>query len=302
VLASDVVESSESGLEKVRQTIDGMQSIRDATDEAERVIRGLGARTQEIGAILDVIDDVGDETTLLALNAAIIAAQAGDHGRAFSVVADEIKELAERVLSSTKEIGQLIRAVQQEADNAVGAIEAGSQRVAEGVDLAAEAGVSLEGITRAAAESGQHIQRIVEAVREQTGAAAHVAQLMDSVSSGVDQIRAAGTDQDRANEVVYRSAVTIGEIAQQVRRTTEEQSRGFARIRESVEHVRESVEQIDGSLREQATAYQQVTGFLEIVDENTHSNEQAVQRSEQTREARAREAEAMRGEVDRFRV
>ena len=69
------------------------------------MIHGLGGRVQEIGAIVDVIDDVADETNLLALNAAIIAAQAGDQGRAFSVVADEIKELADRVLSSTKEIG-----------------------------------------------------------------------------------------------------------------------------------------------------------------------------------------------------
>jgi methyl-accepting chemotaxis protein len=302
VLASDVVESSESGLAKVRETIHGMQSIRDATDDAEHVIRGLGERTKEIGAILDVIDDVGDETTLLALNAAIIAAQAGEHGRAFSVVADEIKELADRVLSSTKKISTLIRSVQSEADNAVGAIEAGSQRVSEGVDLAAEAGVSLEGITRAAAESGQHIQRIVEAVGEQTGAAAHVAQLMDSVGSGVDEIRSAGADQDRANEVVYRSAVTIREIAQQVRRTTEEQSRGFSRIRESVESVRESVERMDGSLRDQATACEQVTGFLEMVDENTHSNEQSVHRVESAMEGLSREAEALRAEVGHFEV
>jgi len=301
-LASDVVESSESGLVKVRETIDGMQSIRDATDDAERVIRGLGERTKEIGAILDVIDDVGDETTLLALNAAIIAAQAGEQGRAFSVVADEIKELADRVLSSTKEIGGLIRSVQGEAANAVGAIEAGSQRVAEGVDLAAEAGVSLEGITRAAAESGQHIARIVEAVREQTGAASHVAQLMDSVSSGVDEIRSASADQDRANEFVYRSAMTMSELAQQVRRTTEEQSRGFSRIRESVEAVRETVTRIDGSVREQDTACQQVRGFLDIVDGSAHSNEQAVERMQRSLESLSQEAEALRDEVGRFEV
>ena len=105
------------------------------------MIRGLGGRVHEIGAILDVIDDVADETNLLALNAAIIAAQAGEQGRAFSVVADEIEDLAERVLSSTKEIGGLIRAVQDGDRQRDGAIEGGATSSPRGVALAAEAGV-----------------------------------------------------------------------------------------------------------------------------------------------------------------
>ena len=122
-----MVKSAENGQAKVRQTIEGMNEIREATETAEQVIKSLGRRTKEIGAIVDVIDDVADETNLLALNAAIIAAQAGEHGRAFSVVADEIKDLADRVLASTKEIGTLISAVQEESGNAIGAIEKGTR-------------------------------------------------------------------------------------------------------------------------------------------------------------------------------
>ena len=127
-LSDQVVASAESGQTKMVQTIEGMEAIREATETAERVIRNLGSRTREIGAIVDVIDDVADETNLLALNAAIIAAQAGEQGKAFSVVADEIKELADRVLASTKEIGGLIRAVQEEGSNAIGAIEKGASQ------------------------------------------------------------------------------------------------------------------------------------------------------------------------------
>lgn len=301
-LSREVVDSAESGQGKVSQTIGGMQAIRDATDTAESVIRGLGDSTKEIGAILDVIDDVADETNLLALNAAIIAAQAGEHGRAFGVVAEEIKELADRVLASTKEIGSLIRSVQSESTNAVGAIEEGSRSVASGVELSAAAGVSLEGITKKARESGRHIGEIVLAVQEQTKAAGHVVELMERVRTGVEQIASAGAEQDRGNETVYRSAVTMSEVAQQVRRTTEEQARGFGRIRESVEGVRDAVEQINASLQEQSSACSQVAEFLEEVVDRTRGNEQAAQGMSAAVESLTRQANALREDVARFQI
>ena len=300
-LSRGVVDSSASGQTKVTQTIVGMEAIREATDAAESVIRGLGTRATEIGAILDVIDDVADETNLLALNAAIIAAQAGEHGRAFSVVADEIKELADRVLVSTKEIGGLIRAVQDESANAIEAIEQGSRSVAEGVDLSAQAGTSLEEITRAARESGDRMTEIVSAVREQTKAATHVVGLMERVRGGVEQIGNAGAEQDRGNEVVYRSAVTMREVAQQVRRTTSEQSRGFGRIRESVEGVREAAEQINGALQEQSDATQQVMEFLEQVAASTLGADSAGEQLETSQQALVEQADILRREVARFR-
>jgi methyl-accepting chemotaxis protein len=301
-LSSEVVSLAESGQEKVSQTIQGMEAIRDATDAAEAVIQGLGARAKEIGGILDVIDDVADETNLLALNAAIIAAQAGEHGRAFSVVADEIKELADRVLASTKEIGGLIRSLQDESVNAIGAIEAGTASVASGVELSAEAGSSLEEITRASRESGTRIGGIVSAVREQAKATSHVAALMEGVAGGVQQILVAGSEQDKGNEVIFRSAVTMREVAQQVRRTTEEQSRGFSRIRESVEGVRVTVESINTSLQDQSSACSQVASFLEQVFDGTRSNEEAAQRMGESMQGLLTQAQALREDVAKFQI
>ena len=204
-LSHQVVASAESGQTKMVQAIEGMEAIREATETAERVIRNLGSRTREIGAIVDVIDDVADETNLLALNAAIIAAQAGEQGRAFSVVADEIKELADRVLASTKEIGGLIRAVQEEGSNAIGAIEkGGGERGVGGGPVGGGRGESRGDHARRAAESGTRIAGIVTAVREQAKAASHVVELMERVRGGVEQIRGAAAEQDRGNEVVPR--------------------------------------------------------------------------------------------------
>jgi methyl-accepting chemotaxis protein len=301
-LSTYVVSTAESGQEKVRQTIEGMDAIRLATETAEKVIRNLGGRTKEIGAIVDVIDDVADETNLLALNAAIIAAQAGEHGRAFSVVADEIKDLADRVLASTKEIGELIRAVQEEGANAIGAIESGTQSVASGVDLSAEAGVSLEEITRASRDSGERIQGILTAVRAQARAASHVVELMEKVRGGVEEIRNAATEQERGNTVVYRSTTAMRDVAQQVRMTTEEQSRGSGRIRESVEGQRDAVEQINEALQEQAAACRSAVEFIEEIFAQTRANEESARRMDQASKGLLKQSAGLREDVHRFQL
>ncbi|MGH0034338.1 MAG: methyl-accepting chemotaxis protein [Myxococcota bacterium] len=301
-LSRGVIESAEQGHDKVRQTISGMESIRIATETAENVIRGLGSRAVEIGAIVDVIDDVADETNLLALNAAIIAAQAGDQGRAFSVVADEIKELADRVLASTKEIGGLIRSVQEESANAVGAIEEGSRSVASGVQMSMEAGSSLEDITRASRESGTRIQEIVQAVREQTKAAGHVVELMVRVSERVEAIQQATSEQDRGNEVVFRSSVAMREVATQLRGTTEEQARGGARIRESIDGVREAVEAINRAIQVQSESNGELVRFLEEVSSRTAANEQSAARMETATEALRGQSRALHDDVRKFEI
>ncbi len=301
-LSDQVVSSAERGQAKVSQTIQGMEAIREATETAERVIRHLGGRTEEIGAIVDVIDDVADETNLLALNAAIIAAQAGEQGRAFSVVADEIKDLAERVLASTKEIGGLIRSLQEEAGNAIGAIERGASSVASGVDLSAEAGMSLEEITRASRESGTRMGAIVGAVREQARAAGHVVELMERVRGGVAEIRTAAAEQDRGNVVVYQGAVTMREVSAQVRGTTEEQARGSVRIRQSVEGVRDAVERINEALQEQSRACAEAVELLETVHGRTRSNEEAARQMDSVAKEILAQAEALRADVRRFQV
>lgn len=301
-LSSRVVATAEAGRERVRQTIVGMSAIHDTTETAERLIRSLGSRAKEIGAIVDVIDDVADETNLLALNAAIIAAQAGEQGKAFSVVADQIKDLADRVLASTKEIADLIRAVQGETANAIAAVEQGSRSVQEGVDLSAEAGVALEEITGASKESGLRIAEIVNAVREQARAATHVVGLMEKVRSGVERIREAGREQERGNQLVHDGVFAMRDAALQVHATSAEQARGSARIRDSIGGVRQASERINQSLQDQSQSCRLALGTLEQVCERTRANEDASRSLEIAMRGIFREAETLRADVRRFRV
>jgi methyl-accepting chemotaxis protein len=131
------------------------------------VVRRLQRRTEDIGTILVVIDEVAEQTNLLALNAAIIAAQAGEHGKGFAVVAGEIKELAERTATSTKEIHDIIAALQVEGATAVQAIADGATRVEEGVRLSGTAKVALDRILESAKDSSRRIMQIAQETDQQ---------------------------------------------------------------------------------------------------------------------------------------
>jgi methyl-accepting chemotaxis protein len=299
-LSERVIEVAERGRERVRETIQGMEEIRNATEAAQGVIRGLSGRVASIGAILGVIDDVAEETNLLALNAAIIAAQAGEQGRAFSVVADEIKELADRVLENTHEIGSLISGVQQESRSAAEAMERGADRVQSGVSLAAEAGVALDEITVAARQSGDHTRGIVSAVKEQATASGHVVGLMARVRERVDQIRNAGIQHERGNEVVRRSALAMREVAQQVEQTTREQASGTAAIARSVERVRDAVAEIEQALQRQSASSAEAADFLELVHARTRSHDESASVLSGATEGLVKQAHGLRESIRRF--
>jgi methyl-accepting chemotaxis protein len=274
-LSDQVVGVADQGFRIVQQTMDGMHAIRETTATAESVIRGLGNRAGEIGAIVEVIEGVANETSLLALNAAIIAAQAGEHGRGFTVVAGEIRELATRVSSSTAEITHLIRSVQDESTNAVGAIERGTVSVAKGVELSEQAGRSLIEITRVARSNKKLVEGIVQSVREHTKAATHVMGAIEEVSSQAERIRAAAREQQQGNDLVLEQAVAMKDMAKHVHGTADEQSRGTRLIVESIESVQAATDKMATSVSEQIASGSRVVA----------ATGEAFQRAKDTREA-----------------
>lgn len=159
------------GGEVVRKTVSGMQEINGAVSASAQSVEKLGERGQQIGRVIAVINDIADQTNLLALNAAIEAARAGEHGRGFAVVADEVRKLAERTTKATEEVAESIKAIQDDTKQAVQRMSRGTEEVRSGVELAGKAGENLEQIVSGAQQVAGMIQAI-SAASDQAGAGA----------------------------------------------------------------------------------------------------------------------------------
>ncbi|MBI5186941.1 MAG: methyl-accepting chemotaxis protein [Nitrospinae bacterium] len=170
------------GGEIVRKTIEGMEKISRTVENSSAIMKGLGKSSEKIGDIVKVIDDIADQTNLLALNAAIEAARAGEQGRGFAVVADEVRKLAERTTTATKEIAQMINEIQKETYNAVNAMAEGTDQVQDGTDLARKAGSSLEEIVSAVNKVSDMISQIATAVEQQSAATEEITNNIATIS------------------------------------------------------------------------------------------------------------------------
>ena len=172
-----------NGAGVVRQTIAGMDSIRDQIQETSKRIKRLGESSQEIGSIVELINDISEQTNILALNAAIQAASAGEAGRGFAVVADEVQRLAERSSSATKRIESLVQTIQADTNEAVSSMEQTTSEVVAGARLAEDAGTALGEIEKVSADLSGLIQGISTAAAQQSSAATGITQTMNTIQS-----------------------------------------------------------------------------------------------------------------------
>ncbi len=186
--------AAEGGATTVEGTVAGMRRIADAVNATGTSVHELGKRGEQIGQIINVISDIADQTNLLALNAAIEAARAGEHGRGFAVVADEVRKLAERTVKATEEVSSSIKAIQDETTQAVNRMQACTSEVDSGVNAANEAGQSLRGIVSKAQAVGAGIRSIAAAAEEQSAATEQVTRSVESIVS-MSQQAAAGASQ-----------------------------------------------------------------------------------------------------------
>lgn len=192
---------AQNGSQVVKQTVDGMNKIAAVVGNAAMTVKELGNSSNQIGEIIQVIDDIADQTNLLALNAAIEAARAGEQGRGFAVVADEVRKLAERTTKATKEIAAMIKQIQRDTGNAVESIESGTKEVEHGKEFANKANIALEEIIESTNQTIDVINQVAAASEEQSSAAEQISKSVEGISnvtqesaSGIQQIAHAAED------------------------------------------------------------------------------------------------------------
>jgi len=203
-VAQRSVQIAAKGAEVVRQTIQGMDNIRDQIQETSKRIKRLGESSQEIGSIIELINDISEQTNILALNAAIQAASAGEAGRGFAVVADEVQRLAERASNATKRIETLVATIQSDTNEAVSSMEQTTAEVVAGARLAEDAGLALVEIEKVSNDLADLIQSISQASRQQSAAATNITATMTVIQEITTQ----------TSQGASQTAESIGNLAQ----------------------------------------------------------------------------------------
>jgi methyl-accepting chemotaxis protein len=205
-LAGDAGSMASAGEQTVRSVTEGMHRIAENVAQSSSIIETLGSRSQEITGIVQVIKDIADQTNLLALNAAIEAARAGEQGRGFAVVADEVRKLAERSAGATTEISKVIGSIQSDTTRAVDAMQNGSLIAREGVEQVARAGESMVAILHSTERIGSLTRDIATSVRTQTDAVRDIAARAEEIARQAESNSASSVD-------AHAEAVSLAEAS-----------------------------------------------------------------------------------------
>ena len=300
--SEEASKDAQQGKEAVDETLEGIGAIREIVDRASGAIQELGNQSSAIGKILTVIDDVADQTSLLALNAAIIAAQAGEHGKGFAVVADEIRELAERTAVSTREIGTIIGNLQNGTREAVKAMQAGSERVHKEVERSKVAGAALDKIRTSTTKATDQVRSIVRATQEQSRGSRQITDSINQVATMLSQIAAAIKQQTDGTKQLSRAAEAMKEIASQGKLSTGEQAKGSRQINTSMEKIRNMIERIDEATREQTQRSRQVVEAVASLRSIAEGNASRTAELDQVVDLLSRQTATLEEEVGAFKA
>lgn len=293
---------AEQGKTAVDAVISGMGQIRSASGTLSSAIAALSQKTEQIGSVLEVINDVTDQTSLLALNAAIIAAQAGEQGKSFGVVAQEIRDLSERTGASTSEIAAMIKGVRQETERAVHAIQQTEQNISEGEALSHGSGEALAKIVEGIRDVDHRMERITHSTLEQAQGARMIKEAMGQVADMVAQTSTAIQEQRRAAELIQTAAESMREMSGSVRVSTREQSTGSKLLVKTIESINDMAQEIDRACEDQRHKSSQIMQVVEEIRRSSESNMESTKILRQAVETQNKQIFVLREEVNFFKI
>lgn len=301
-LSNEVAGEGEKGVKSVELTHAGMEKIKESVNSLAAVIDELGRRSKEIGKIVNVIDDVAVETNLLALNATILAAQAGEHGKGFSVVADEIRELSERTASSTREITGIVSGIKGQIEKAVTSVEEGMTNVVEGEKLSTETIYVLKGIMERFKVFQGTSLKIAKATREQASGSKQVTQNLEIITNTIHQMARATQEQFHGASQIVKAVEKMRELASQIKNATAKQAQGSKVIASNTENVMKAAQEINTASSGQEEESQRISAAaIETTTRATRGIENARQ-LEEVLEMLKKEVITLKQGMERFKL
>lgn len=259
-LSLEASEDAEQGKQVMQKSIEGIRHVQDSMNDFFEIVRGLGDRSEEVGESLEVISDIADQTNLLAINAAIMSAHAGEHGRDFAVIADEIVKFAERTRESTSEIEDLLRTIQQEFQHAMRAMERSSEAIATGVNLSDKAGKTLDTLLKSIQSTNEMVTRIAAATTDQAQEYDHIRQIMNELVTTQTE------KQEHINNILWQLMQAIA----QIRGISSEQAEGNAKIAAVARNLDQLTSEIGQATSQNVATAHQIVGAVEYIRKLVH--------------------------------
>lgn len=295
-------DAEDMGLTSVVKTREGIELVSAEVSSTASVINSLGQRSKEIGGIITVINEIADTTHLLALNATILATQAGEHGRGFAVVARQIKDLAIKTSVSTKEIAELIKQIQGEASVAVESMQRSSEKVADGVKLSRDSEDALLKILESTRKSFEMAKLIEKDTEEQTAGVEQISNATRVINEMVAGIKKAAKEESGAAQEILKDTAEMKEFMEKARLSTLEQTRETRHVSDAIAHAAGKASRVAEATYEQLMLSEKILAAIETVRQAALDNSGLASRLEKTVMELNRQAEALRSTVANFKT